>query len=262
MALALGPSAASAAQVDVAIGDRTRTISAAEIRSSGDVAAANWGHAAAGAPAVDALSLRKLVELTDGDLSQVRGIEARGPAGATVSFDGGALDEPPPFGSGPPVPPLVWADDAGVHLARSAPDGTVAERLDVPTGGTLQLTVDGGVPLDVTASAGAARVRRGERVTFTARAPDASGAATYRWEFSDGRTAKGREVGRRATRAGVLEATVTVSDGSRGGTSEPIAVRVGRAAAPTARRDRPAGEGASGRPAPGTAPAGTPDLAP
>ncbi|WP_022928862.1 PKD domain-containing protein [Patulibacter americanus] len=225
----LGASGAVAAPaVEVTVGGRPTTLTADRIAAEADVAGDNWGGPGGGVPGGDALSLRKVVELAGGDPARVRGLVLTGTDGRAVELDGGALEEPPPFGTGPAIPPLFWADGDGVHFARSAADGTLEDRIDVAGDGRLTLAVDGGATVAVTATADRRSARTRQTVRFVAEAPDAGEGATFRWRFGDGTTGEGREVRHRFDKTGSYDVTVTVTDGDREGTAEPVSVRVGR----------------------------------
>ncbi|MGX6446921.1 PKD domain-containing protein [Patulibacter sp. S7RM1-6] len=228
---AVTPAAASAAQVDVRLGGETTTISADRVAAEGDVAAENWGGRAAGVENRDALSLRKLISLVEGDPATVDGVTVTG-AGATATLDGGALAEPPPFGDGPAIPPLLWVDDNGLHYARSAQDGTLEDRIDVGGDGTIVVDVSGGEKLQVTARSDRRRVSVRQKVAFTASVEPERDGLTYEWHFGDDATGEGARASHRYAEPGTYEAYVTVTDGTISGTSEPITVRVGKAKEP------------------------------
>jgi hypothetical protein len=246
-ALLCAAGAVGAPAVEVTVGGRATTLTADRIAAEADVAGDNWGGPGGGVPGGDALSLRKVVELAGGDPALVRALVLTGTDGRAVELDGGALEEPPPFGTGPAIPPLFWADDEGVHFARSAADGTLEDRIDVVGDARLTLAVDGGATVAVTATADRRSARARQPVRFVAEAPDAGEGASFRWQFGDGSTGEGREVRHRFEKTGSYDVTVTVTDGDREGIAEPVTVRVGRAKAKAA--EKPASPGTKRTPA-------------
>lgn len=256
-ALALhGPADGWAASVVVTVGDRATTFSAEQLTAAADIAANDWQPDAGGDRHPDAVALRRLIESGGGDPATVRALTIATDGGPAVELAGRQLEDPPPFGGGPPIPVLLWADADGIHFAR--PVGRqLLDRLDIAPGATMTVAVTGGTKLAVRVRPSASRVEAGAPLTLTAVVDDPpAGRIAYRWELGDGRQGRGPQLQHVFRRPGRYAVTATATSPAATGTSAPVEIVVGRAPrdpepdrpqppTPTTREDD-AGQGAAG----------------
>jgi hypothetical protein len=225
----LGDADGRAASVVVTVGDRATTFTADQLAAMADVAANDWQPEAGGDRHPDAVALRRLIESGGGDPATVGSLAIATDGGPAVELTGRELEEPPPFGGGPPIPLLLWADADGIHFAR--PVGRqLLDRLDVAAGATMTVAVSGGATLAVRVRPSASRVEAGAPLTLTAVVDDLpAGRIAYRWDLGDGRRARGPQLQHAFRRPGRYAVTATATSAGATGTSAPVEIVVGRA---------------------------------
>jgi len=226
--VAWGAAEGSAASVVVTVGERSTTFTAQQLTAIADVAANDWQPGASGERHPDAVALRRLIESAGGDPASVRAVAVTAD-GAAVELAGSQLEDPPPFGAGPPIPVLLWSDAAGIHFAR--PVGRqLLDRVDVAPGATMAIAVTGATRLSVRVRPSATRVEAGATVTLTALVDDPpAGRLAYRWDLGDGRRGRGPQLQHAFRRPGRYAVTATATAPSATGTSAPVEIVVGRA---------------------------------
>jgi hypothetical protein len=148
----------------------------------------------------------------------------------TLSADDVA--EPSPFQDG--RKPLVFLDDVRTRFLRPVRDGSdenADDNLATQPGDPLEIWVQTGAPLTVTATASKDTAAKGEAVTFTASVSGQHAGETLSvdWRFDDGETAPGTRVDHRFTQDGVygVVAQVHGDDDDSGGASQVLRIRVG-----------------------------------
>lgn len=228
------PCTASAATVSVTVGEDTRSFSAAEVAAHAGVAASDWQRDDAAERIPDATALRELISLAGGDPDAVRNVSLSIDGSSALRITGRLLAEGPPYGSGPPVPVLLWAEaDGALHVGRPVGPSQLTDRLDVGAGSTLSVAVEGGERLQLRVRASSTSVKAEQTVTLTALLGDSPPDARVAWQFDDGRSARGLQVQHAFRRPGRYAVTATaVAEEARG--EAAVEIVVGRAPPPAA----------------------------
>jgi len=270
-ATAIAPASASAGGPGVTVFTRESpqplTLSGDEIASSGDVRGRTYTvrRSPGGAGTrlrLTGLSIRSLLLRAGADPDRVRFVSVVRANGSLAVLNRADLRDPPPFPEGPA---LVADDGSTTHFLRPVRGrrGTnAADHVVTSNAGPLEITVNGGSLLAVSASASRRRVKPGKSVTFSARVrfPPPGARITYHWDFGDGTTATGQRV----THSFAIEADqqVQVSARATGGSSsacsticggvDTVAVRVGNPRRGPQAPGGSAGSGAGNPQAPGS----------
>jgi hypothetical protein len=175
---------------------------------------------------------------------------------ATLSADD--VGDPSPFQDG--RKPLVFLDSARTRFfrpVRNGSDENARDNLATQSGEPLEIWVQSGAPLRVTATASRGEAAKGEPVSFSATVSGERGgeAVSVRWRFDDGTTAQGATA-QHAYDADGVYGVVAVAQGDQdsGGASDVLRVRVG---SPQSGGPGDGGGTATG-PAPATGPNGGP----
>ena len=150
---------------------------------------------------------------------------------STLSRDD--LADPPPFADA--RFPLVFVDSVGTRYfrpVRGNRDANGRDNLSTRSGDPLEIWVQTGRVLTVTAGGDPTQIDAGKSVSFHARVTGAQPGEqlTIRWTFGDGTSRTGDAVRHTYDATGSYDALATVT-GSRdsGGTSDPVRVTVGDA---------------------------------
>lgn len=234
-----GTSAASAAPgVIVKSGERNPFVSSSQITDKADVASQSFQTPGTG-PTPDGLSFRRLLSMVGIDPDRVKSVSITGEDGSVLELPRNALREPPPFGPGPSVPPLVWVDGQVVRYVLVSGPRNPAQELSSGGGDPLLIEVEGGESLKVEARADRTKIDAGQSVTFGASVAGSDAQqAEITWDFGDGATATGSEVTHRYRKAGTYSAFTTARSGGALGYSKRIRIQVGDPAPPP-KPDRP-----------------------
>jgi hypothetical protein len=166
------------------------------------------------------LSIRGLLRLAGYNPGAVRFVQVVGGDGSVFTVSNPEINNP----ASPP--PIVSDDGTTTRFVKAG-----GQSVESVPGTPLEMTVDGGSLLSVTATASPTTVGVGQTVTFRAslRAAPKGASYTYTWDFNDGQSAIGVTVTHRYTASGELNPRVTVR-GTGGSSPECATVCEGTAA--------------------------------
>jgi len=161
-------------------------------------------------------TIRSLLSVVGIDASTVTFVNVVGGDGSVINLSKSEID-----GGFPEGPALVTDEGGTTRFFKpvSGAGGTSENVTSVP-GTPLEMTVDGGSLLSISASASPRRVKTGQTVTFTANVQSAPPGAqlTYLWDFGDGTRGIGKTITHQYSVSGDLQAQVKVQ-GSGGTTA-------------------------------------------
>ncbi len=187
-------------------GRAARTLALADLAAQQDVRDAVYTlRAADGAtsplPVAAGISLEALLRAAGLDEDAFTYVEVTRPDGSSAFV----LRDQLAVGQG--GPPVVWADDQGVHFLRSSTgddDPNAADHVVLPAGTALSVALRTGDPIVPRISASALRARPNEAIDFSATlvAGALGPGMTFEWYFDDSRSASGASVTHRFRRAG------------------------------------------------------------